>query len=113
MFPYLNEKDRETIIEDEAVKLFDFPSNIPKSAIVVNKEALPKDFDGDEFLYLAKMKARQIFVKYVKLYSEYEINISYDQRQALSDICDNGEMFIKYNLKKREVFLLFEDVKKN
>ena len=63
--------------------LIRFPNNIPISSIIADKES---DF---------KVKAQEIYRKYIQIGSEYEINISWQKRAEFSNLFEDEEFFMK------------------
>lgn len=52
-----------------------------------------------------------IYNIYVKVGCEFEINISFIQRDKLSEMLDNLDTFLEYDIDLRGLFLLFESSK--
>eukprot|EP01083_Nonionella_stella_P052962 140320_1 len=93
-------------------RLIDFPSNIVTSEIVESPckdEPHPDDMD---FIQNAKIKAHQLYTKYVAFGSEFEINISAPQRGNLEDLLCDVIGLEKYNIGSCELFGIFEEIKK-
>eukprot|EP01084_Bolivina_argentea_P142893 250999_1 len=82
---------KQNILNDKSVdftnyKNIDFPSNIPLSSIIECNNDNDKDAIHD-----LKIKAHKIYCKYIKTNCEFEINISYTQREMFTNIFDNLE----------------------
>ena len=99
----------DKIIDDEDIKYkhYDFPSSIPMSSII---EETSSNVDDD--IRDFKMKAHKLYKKYIIEGCEFEINISYLDRQSLCSILDD-EVFLMNNnsINICDIFKLFENVK--
>ena len=73
--------------------------------------------DEKDDLFKYKLKAHQIFEKYVKIGSEFEINISSDTRAAVTDILGDAyqllyaDNYSDHKLGLKDLLLIFEDCK--
>eukprot|EP01084_Bolivina_argentea_P041032 75716_1 len=85
--------------------------SVPISKIIEEKEDIPQDFE-DKCMYNVKIKAHKIYNKYVKVGSEFEINISAEQRNEMKNILDNLNQLMNYNVKYNDMYLIFEESKK-
>eukprot|EP01084_Bolivina_argentea_P313896 543648_1 len=85
--------------------------SVPISKIIEEKENIPKEFD-DKFMYNVKIKAHKIYNKYVKVGTEFEINISAEERNKISNILDNLNQLMNYNINYDDMYLIFEETKK-
>ena len=115
------------IIENNKnIEITQFPSNIPQSAIVhtLNMERINETDDIeiqfeqnnttnqtdsiDEFIRNAKICAHELFKKYIREFSEFEINISAMERQKMSDLLENLEDFLASDCNLQDLLYLFE-----
>ena len=88
------------------VLLFDFPSNIPISEIIEEK------YDDNQDIKMYKMKAHKLYLKYIRVGSEYEINISGVQRDEIANLLDNLNHLLSNNkITPNALFILFEQCK--
>ena len=94
--PRVNDEDSDC--EFREIKLAD---NIVQSAIVECKEELHKYMDDydcgenvDEIIIEAKIKGYKLYQKYIKIGSEFEINISSQQRDNVIDEIDGLGQFL-------------------
>ena len=88
------------------MKRIEFPSNIPISAIIETKESVKTSADGDdELIAAAKIKAYKLHNKYSRIGAEFEINISYAERERLNRIVATAN---SSDTTKNELFLMFE-----
>lgn len=100
------------------INLFNFADNIPKSEIIrfqgkTDDIVMVIDTDGeDTFLDNAKIKAHKLFNKYIKQGSEFEINISSQERRKLSNLLHELDVLLSHNINLQELLLLFEPCKK-
>ena len=90
---------------ESKMKQIEFPSNIPISAIIEAKDIIKKSEDGDELLAAAKIKAYKLHNKYSRIGAEFEINISYAERERLNRIIATAN---SSDTTKNELFLMFE-----
>ena len=109
------DKDMET---EPNIELVNFPANIPLSEIIEGKEEIIIEFESDTdinddggFIDNAKIKAHKLYNKYVKIGSEFEINISSAERHKLSNLLDKLDVLMSYNMNLRDLLLLFQDCK--
>ena len=79
--------------------LIDLPDNIPTSQILLNS-------DGD-----FKTKAYDMYCKYIRIGSQYEINISGEDRNEIANVLDNKQalMMNKDERLKKQIFELFDE----
>ena len=86
-------------IKDDAIlkkyNLVKFPSVVPQSEIIEQEEEILNDYGGDERLLFAKMKAHKIYEKYIRIGSEFEINISSKERRKINKVVSNLELFLR------------------
>ena len=93
-----NDLDRDNNKYDHG--LISFPYIVPLSAILENEKT---DF---------KRKAYEIYNKYIKIGSEFEINISWDSRVLFRNMFDDEEFFTNNaKIKMMDVFLLFDEAR--
>merc|ERR1712228_190425 len=98
----------------DKMELIDFPSNVPISEIIEQKEEMKEDAnesDDDGFMVGAKLKARKLFEKYIKIGSKFEINISSHNRGALYHVLDNEDGLMSLNMNCSDLLLLLEPSK--
>eukprot|EP00486_Rosalina_sp_Unknown_P009744 CAMPEP_0201594954 /NCGR_PEP_ID=MMETSP0190_2-20130828/192110_1 /ASSEMBLY_ACC=CAM_ASM_000263 /TAXON_ID=37353 /ORGANISM="Rosalina sp." /LENGTH=264 /DNA_ID=CAMNT_0048054761 /DNA_START=751 /DNA_END=1545 /DNA_ORIENTATION=+ len=91
--------------------------NVPKSIIVEAQSSLKSDVGVDEkTLHDVKKKAHLLYEKYIKIGSEFEINIGAGMRKGLIDILDNREELMNgehgRNLRLSDILMMFENPKK-
>ena len=85
--------------------LITFPDNIPVSEILEEKQ------DDDELVDL-KIKAHNIYKKYIAVGSELEINISWDARSKLIDILEDLPSLISMDgIRMNDLFIIFDECK--
>ena len=104
-------------IEDKAIlekyDLQKFPSVVPQSEIIEQQEVILNDYNADEALLCAKMKAHKLYEKYIKIGSEFEINISSKERKKISKIVSDLDSFLQSDeWKFKELLQIFEVSKK-
>eukprot|EP01084_Bolivina_argentea_P131412 231956_1 len=106
--------DNKDDIKIEPSEILLLPVNVPISAIIDNDNDvnIPHSYGGDEFLFVAKIKAHKLYNKYVSSHCEYEINISYDERNKLYDSLHDLETLISTNINREELFWMFNNSKK-
>ena len=121
---------KEYIEDDEAlekVNIFRFPENIPMTGVLETvhtkseeqeiKECGDEDVDdvvdlhSELILNNAKLMAFEIYERFIKEGSEFEINISSLQRKPLINLLDDLENLMKIDITIVNLFLLFEDAK--
>lgn len=108
--------DNMDVLDDDEInniKLFKFPSNIPMSSIINENNMKQSDIemDGNTLLRECKIKAHKLYNKYIKINSEFEINISSSERDNLSNVLDDLNNLLKLNMNLRDLFLLFNSSK--
>ena len=119
-------QDKEVL---DSIKNIEFYDNVPESMIVssveddgVNMskhESLDIDIevDGKEesdlvmMLHRGKIKANQLYQKYIKWGSEFEINIGSVPRLQLKNQLENLDSLMKTDMCINELILLFEEAK--
>ena len=57
------------------------------------------------------MKAFKIYQKYIKIGSEFELNLHYAQRHHLMELMDDYQSWLARDVTNNELLLLFEDIK--
>lgn len=73
--------------------------------------------DDNDDLFKYKLKAHQIYEKYIKTNSEFEINISSECRTTVSDILDDAyqllyaDNYSNHKLGLKDLLIVFEDCK--
>ena len=90
------------------VRLFE---NIPMSLIIESAENVPNQSIDDLFLYQSKAKAYKLYQKYIKIGSEFELNIDSGKRRELYDVLDDFEELCSSDLSLRDLYVLFESAK--
>ena len=76
-------------VNDLNINLIEFPENIPTSAILSEIMEIQIQLHGNgtstsfDDMYNLKKKAEKLYHKYIKTGSEFEINISWKQRNSL------------------------------
>ena len=88
-----------------------FTPNIPMSEIIEKTETIPEGYIDDEFMFYVKVKAHEIYNKYVKVGCEYEINIDGEERIRMTNILDDLDKLLFYTISFREMYLMFEIAK--
>eukprot|EP01084_Bolivina_argentea_P054515 99960_1 len=81
----------------------DWPKSVPRSMIVYGEHDVDDEliYDNDmQFYYICKKKAKQLFEKYIKTSSEYEVNLSYSVRNRLIKLMYNDLHWLKYDIRK-------------
>ena len=63
------------------------------------------------FVRSAKIKAHKLYNKYIAVGSEFEINISSNERNNLRNILSNLESLLSYNINITDLMKLFESCK--
>eukprot|EP01084_Bolivina_argentea_P203937 348229_1 len=101
---------KEYITDDEIINKVTcicLPETIPISQIVKQQEKQ----DNNNVLLCAKIKAYNLFNKYIESMSEFEINIPGNMRdKVISELRDLDEL-MSSNLNINDLFLIFEDCK--
>ena len=67
---------------------------------------------NDTFLHDAKMKAYKLYHKYIKVGSEFEINIPSRERVRLSNLLGDMDKVLSWNVEMEDLLVLFEECKK-
>ena len=111
-----NNRDNGKITSEtfKALKLTRFPSSIPMSSIVEEDIVLSKFNKMKNNAYEYKLKGYKLFDKYIKTDSEFEINISWQQRNAwmsMMSTASNLWAFMQTKVDLNELLLLVEDSK--
>ena len=89
---------------DKPIILYDTPSDIPMSHIIVHD-----DDDNDEIINCAKMKARKLYNKYIKFEADYEINIAGTLRHELEEkLSDKQKLLNNKDIGLKDLVKLFE-----
>ena len=123
---YLIEQMKNNYDKDEIDELdqdlTELHPNIPLSEIIEKKEIniralkiannASSDNIDEKFLYDAKIKAYNLYNKYVRVGSEYEINVAAKLRMKLINIYDNFDNLMNLNISLKDIFLSFEGSKK-
>eukprot|EP01084_Bolivina_argentea_P203939 348231_1 len=89
-------------------------SNIPQSAIIISDQLVTNDkkcASTDKQLYITKIKAHKLYNKYIKLNSEFEINISSKMRKRLRNVLEDEKKLIAYDIDLYGLIKLFEKPK--
>ena len=97
-----NHKVNEEISQD--VNLIQFPENVPMSSIVGNQWALSINdkLDND------KVRAHKIYDKYIKIGSEFEINVPWDVRKKCAlKMDDLRTMTDNHTISANDLFVVF------
>ena len=109
-------KDNDKIQEEtlKKLKMIIFPSSIPMSKIVGEDITLFKFNNLKNHAYEYKLKAHKLFNKYIKIGSEFEINLSYQQRNSwmgMMSTTSNLWSFMHIKVDLNELLLLIEQCK--
>jgi len=102
---------------------FELASNVPHSDIIYQEQLTQRqskeegdNTDNDTLKHaeitLFKAKAYELYKKYIKIGTKYEINISYDERRELIRKMDNYDHFMADEYTINELLLMFEEAKK-
>lgn len=109
-----NEIDQEIF---DNIELIQFPHNIPLSEIIEHhheEERKNNNRDGDDDeLFVYKVKAHKIYLKYVQHSAEFEINISSSMRTNVANIMGDLDIFLKCNVSYNDLLKIFEDCKQS
>ena len=95
----------------DSMKLIKFPSNIPLSEIIESEQAESNDNNGDHKLYIFKIKAHEIYKKYIKPGAEFEINIKSDTRNKGYRLMNDLNNFLDYNVTVNDLLTYFGNCK--
>eukprot|EP01084_Bolivina_argentea_P142894 251000_1 len=87
LLDHINETNEQ--IEQVKKKMINFPQSVPISAIV------RQDIKTDVFSDKSKIIAHDMYIKYIKIGSEFEINISGIERDKIISILDDKEFLMK------------------
>ena len=90
------------------VEFVEFPPNIPISEIVEQEDV---EITEHKKMKRAKNMAVRLYMKYVAVGSEYEINISSAERMALTNNVGNVDVLLSMDVEAEQLFLLFEHCK--
>eukprot|EP01084_Bolivina_argentea_P250932 420636_1 len=99
-----------TSIKELENRLLVLPENIPKSYIIEKEETVVVT-DNKSF-YDAKIKCYNLYCKYISENSEYEVNIDFRLRLKFKKIFYDLDFLLSKEIALEELFLLFEEVKK-
>lgn len=110
-------KDNDKINEDtlKKIKIIEFPSSIPMSKIVEEDTKISKFNTIKNSAYEYKLKAHKLFDKYIKIGSEFEINLSYQQRNSwmgMMSTTSNLWSFMHAKVDLNELLITIEQCKK-
>lgn len=95
-------------VDKERFTQMKLSSNLPMSSIIEGG----KNEDNGDMLYGIKSRGYKLYEKYIEIGSEFEINISWDQRQPLIDIFeDKNKLLNDTNIDIQDIFYLFEIAK--
>eukprot|EP01084_Bolivina_argentea_P219499 372265_1 len=90
-------------IEDPATTMcVTFPKSVPQSDIVYNDDT---NVDKDSF----KIKCYKLFLKYIESNAEFEINISWQHRVALTQLMGDYDRWMSMNVTVMELYQMFDD----
>ena len=91
-----------------------WPSNIPRSLIVYGKTQSDDEliYENDlQFIPVCKMKAKQLFEKYINAYSEYEVNLPYSVRNRLTALMsDQSQWMLRKEIVLTDLIHIFDGV---
>merc|ERR1712157_257155 len=88
------------------------PNNIPVSMILDTESRYEYPKDNELNITDVKIKAHQIYNKYIKVGSEFEINISGIQRDEIAEIMDSVEVLLNNDdANVTKLFELFNECK--
>ena len=82
-----------------SLELIEFPSNIPLSEIIESEQTEYNDNNGLNQLSVFKVKAHELFKKYIKPGAEFEINIKSDTRNRGYRLMNDLNYFLEFNQK--------------
>ena len=86
-------------------------NKVPKSEIIFkeNCNINNKSINKDKIDYCKRI-AIELYLKYIAIDSEYEINISSDMRNILIKYLDNSDTWMNnINVNENDLFILFDD----
>ena len=95
----------------ESLELIQFPSNIPLSEIIESQQTEHHDNHGDNQLSVFKVKAHELFKKYIKPGAEFEINIKSDTRNKGYRLMNDLTEFLDYNVNVNDLLTYFGSCK--
>ena len=101
----INSSYEQIKIHDEYYKEIDLASNLPVSSIITDDVEQKKEEDN------LKLKAYELYGKYMEQGSEFEINISWRQREALMNIFEDRDKLLHESVTINHIFELFERCK--
>ena len=110
-------KDNNSELIIENVTLIEFYNEIPISEIVnaTSSDEYFKEYiniyDIKDWKILNKLKGYKLYKKYISNESEYEINISGNEKLNLYNLINNLDKFISFNTTNKEMFYLFQNSK--
>ena len=91
------------------IRFITFPDYVPLSEILEEKQI---NNDDEDIMKKCKFAAHKIYNKYIEIGSEYEINISHQQREPLTSIlCNLQTLNNLNNINLNDLCLLFEESK--
>eukprot|EP01084_Bolivina_argentea_P018442 34335_1 len=103
-----------TGLDVNSIKDFDFkeqhnivlPESVPKSDIVYNEE---NKFNYN-VLQILKHKAYGLYIKYIRIGSQFEINLSYRQRVELTNLMEDYDLWMNDNgsVNEMELFQIWD-----
>ena len=110
-------KDNDKIDDNtlKKLKIIIFPSSIPMSKIVEEDTKISKFNTLKNSAYEYKLKAHKLFDKYIKIGSEFEINLSYQQRNSwmgMMSTTSNLWSFMHAKVDLNELLITIEQCKK-
>ena len=101
--------------DEMKINIVPFPTNIPTSEILENKDTITVNLHGiedfDAHTYDLKKKAHNLYCRYIANGSEFEINISWKQRLAVKNVIGNLDILLTVNMMNKDLILLFDALK--
>ena len=112
-----NLKDGEIDKEElEQLLIWQFPKNIPLSSIIPqtkHKKTNKNEAETEEdIVSIYKECALKLFNKYIKTGAQFEINISFVDRERLYNLLNDLNRLKELNMNTRDLLLLFEPSKR-
>ncbi len=106
MIKCMNDDECNNILEDIGSSFINFPSNVPQS------QYLDIEYNSESKLDDVKLKAHELYNKYLAIGSEFQININGVQRNELIQIFDYKEDLMKNNdISFKDIIMLFQGPK--
>ena len=121
---YVIELSNEEInINVDKYKQMVLPSNLPVSSILQKERkygtesiknektqstAMNEQLESANIDNNLKLKGYSLYKKYIKIGSEFEINIIWQQREALMEVFDNHSVLLNNQTTMNHIFQLFE-----